>query len=196
MGGHSRHRRWGEEGQTRNKTTQASRRVAKTCKSSELVGILHQEEGIRPCCYLPALCRADRVRKKNKESTLLYFERPPSREFLIRKKFSSFFFPLYLFSISSFLSLYIFLFCVLLHKRPTTSFIAKPSIFGVGVKGRVKGEGGGKAKCVHVCLLLEMENAASIFLDVLFWLSTQGLHLLCSCIMQKARLSLPLPEEN
>jgi len=35
-----------------------------------------------------------------------------------------------------------------------------------------------------------MENAASIFLDVLFWLCTQGLRLVCSCIMQKAQLLL------
>lgn len=51
---------------------------------------------------------------------------------------------------SSFLSLYIFLFCVLLHKRPTTSFNAKPPILGVGVKGRAKGRRGKVCSCLCV----------------------------------------------
>jgi hypothetical protein len=80
----------------------------------------------------------------------------------------AFFFILYIF-----LSILIYFFpflCVLLHKRSTTSFITKPSTLGV-CQGMGQGVVG-KSMFMFVCLL-EMANAASIFLDVLFWLHTQ-----------------------
>jgi len=113
----------------------------------------------------PAPCREDRVRKKNKESTFPYFERPPSREFLIRKKFSFFFF-LYIYSLYLPFYPYIFSFFVFYYIKDLPLPLTLNLLFLAWVlrEGRRRGE----AKCVHVCVLLEMENAASIFLDILF----------------------------
>lgn len=151
--------------QTRNKTTPASRRAEKTCKQTELVGLLHQRARTRPRYYLVRFGERAGA-QATEDRPLPYFRDRHHGCFSSGTNSTLFFFAFYFaffFILYIFLSILIFFFLlsVLLHKRSTSSFITKPSILGVcpGVAGR--------RVFMFVCLL-EMAHAASSFSDVLF----------------------------
>lgn len=141
----------------------------------------------------PASCREDRVRKKNKESTLPYFERPPSREFLIRKKFSSFFL-LYIYSLYLPFYPYIFSFFVFYYTKDLPLPLSLNLLFLAWVLR--EGWSGRRGKvCSCLCVVRNGKCCFHLLRCFVLTLHTRTAPTLF-LYNAKAQLLLLLPEEN
>lgn len=138
--------------ETRNKTTPASRRAAKTCKQTELVGLLHQRARTRPCYYLVLFVERACVHTAE-DRPLPYFRDRHHGNFSSGTNFTLFFFFCVYFAF--FFILYIFL-SILIYFFPFYVFyyikdLPVPLSLNLLLLGCV---GGGGEKGVHVCVFV------------------------------------------